>query len=161
MIIFDRLRLQHVCSSCTFVCKLSSKSLPGIDDKPNNTFQFLSAASTVDPLALNNKVLSLELLLQIMECAGPVICNGEKFIQLVQSQLCVGRNGVSGDSLSPRPAYLLSTSQLEELCLYDNCIGATGVKSLVAALPTSQITQIDLWAGKTYYLSRVGNCNSV
>ena len=76
------------------LCKLSSKSLPGIDDKSTTAGnflaqQFLSSTTTVDPLALNNKVLSLELLLQIMDCAGNVICNGEKFVHLVQSNLCV------------------------------------------------------------------------
>ena len=71
--------------------KLSSKELPGIDETTTMaTVQkptyFWESASAVDPLALHNKILSLELQLQAIECAGPVFCNGEKFIQLVQSQ---------------------------------------------------------------------------
>lgn len=69
--------------------KLSSKALPGIDDVDATPGTFFSATIAVDPLALNNKVLSLELILQAMESAGDLICNGERFIQLVQSQLCV------------------------------------------------------------------------
>ena len=75
------------------LCKLSSKELPGVDDSSTTPANFLaqqfSTTPQVDPLALNNKVLSLELILAIMECAGNAFCNGERFIQLVQSQLCV------------------------------------------------------------------------
>ncbi len=71
--------------------KLSSKEIPGIDEntstasvqKPTSFFQ---TASTVDPVALHNKILSLELQRRAIECSGPVFCNGEKFIQLIQSQ---------------------------------------------------------------------------
>lgn len=71
--------------------KLSSKEIPGIDEntstvsvqKPTSFFQ---TASTADPVALHNKILSLELQRRAIECAGPVFCNGEKFIQLIQSQ---------------------------------------------------------------------------
>ena len=73
--------------------KLSSKALPGIDDDSINPSNFLNVqfltTTTVDPLALHNKVLSLELILCMMECAGPAICLGDKFVHLVQSQLCV------------------------------------------------------------------------
>jgi brefeldin A-inhibited guanine nucleotide-exchange protein len=73
--------------------KLSSKELQGIDDKSTTQANFLTrqifTTTSVDPLALNNKVLSLELICQIMESAGDNICYGEKFVHLVQSQLCV------------------------------------------------------------------------
>jgi brefeldin A-inhibited guanine nucleotide-exchange protein len=73
--------------------KLSSKELQGIDDKAVTAANFLTRQiftnNTVDPLALSNKVLSLELICQIMECAGDNICYGEKFVPMVQSQLCV------------------------------------------------------------------------
>ena len=72
--------------------KLSSKELQGIDDNAVTAANFLTRqifTNSVDPLALNNKVLSLELICQIMECAGDNICYGEKFVHLVQSQLCV------------------------------------------------------------------------
>ncbi|CAJ1959317.1 unnamed protein product [Cylindrotheca closterium] len=73
--------------------KLSSKALQGIDDKDTTASNFLTrqifTTNTFDPLALNNKVLSLELICQIMECAGDNICYGEKFVQMVQAQLCV------------------------------------------------------------------------
>ena len=75
------------------LCKLSSKELPGVDDASTTPANFLaqqfSTTPQVDPLALNNKILSLELILAIMECAGDAFCNGERFVQLVQSQLCV------------------------------------------------------------------------
>ena len=75
--------------------KLSSKDLAGLDETTttasvqkaaSSAYSFFQAASTVDPLALHNKILSLELQLQAIECAGPAFCNGDKFIQLVQSQ---------------------------------------------------------------------------
>mmetsp|Transcript_59953 Transcript_59953/g.147342 ORF Transcript_59953/g.147342 Transcript_59953/m.147342 type:complete len:2142 (-) Transcript_59953:113-6538(-) len=73
--------------------KLSSKPLPGLDDKSNSSSflsqSFFASSAAVDPLALNNKILSLELILHSMECAGRNVCNGEKVIHLVQSQLCV------------------------------------------------------------------------
>eukprot|EP00934_Nitzschia_sp_Nitz4_P000938 Nitzschia sp. Nitz4//scaffold97_size77645//35123//41576//NITZ4_005518-RA/size77645-processed-gene-0.93-mRNA-1//-1//CDS//3329560656//938//frame0 len=73
--------------------KLSSRELPGIDDKSVTPTNFLAqqffTSTPIDPLALNNKVLSLELLLTIMEYAGDVLCYGDKFVHLVQSQLCV------------------------------------------------------------------------
>jgi brefeldin A-inhibited guanine nucleotide-exchange protein len=73
--------------------KLSSKTLPGIDDNTTTPTNFLAqqflTTTTVDPLALNNKVLSLELILQVMDLAGEDLCYEEKFIHLVQSQLCV------------------------------------------------------------------------
>lgn len=84
--------------------KLSSKELPGIDDKSTTTTNFLAQQfftfTAVDPLALNNKVLSLELILTAMECAGDALCNGERFIHLVQAQLCVAllKNCMSNNS---------------------------------------------------------------
>lgn len=84
--------------------KLSSKELPGIDDKSTTTTNFLAqqffTTTTVDPLALNNKVLSLELILTIMECAGDALCHGERFVHLVQAQLCVAllKNCMSNNS---------------------------------------------------------------
>ena len=84
--------------------KLSSKELPGIDDKSTTPTNFLAhqffTATTVDPLALNNKVLSLELILTVMECAGDYLCYGERFVHLVQSQLCVAllKNCISNNS---------------------------------------------------------------
>jgi brefeldin A-inhibited guanine nucleotide-exchange protein len=75
------------------LCKLSSKDLPGVDDNTATPSNFLAQqfSTTVytDPLALSNKVLSLELIQALMECAGDAFCNGEKFIHLVQTQLCV------------------------------------------------------------------------
>eukprot|EP00980_Cylindrotheca_fusiformis_P007137 scaffold1501_cov130-Cylindrotheca_fusiformis.AAC.6 len=73
--------------------KLSAKELQGIDDKAVTAANFLTrqifTTNTVDPLALSNKVLSLELICQIMECAGDLFCSGEKFVHMVQAQLCV------------------------------------------------------------------------
>ena len=84
----------HIDSYVLFrsLCKLSSKELPGMDDGSTGASSFLAQqfASAVDPLALNNKVLSLELILALMERAGDAVCHGERFISLVQTQLCVG-----------------------------------------------------------------------
>ena len=71
--------------------KLSSKEIPGIDETTSTaTIQkptsFWQTASTADPVAIQNKILSLELQRRAIECAGPVFCNGDKFIQLIQSQ---------------------------------------------------------------------------
>jgi brefeldin A-inhibited guanine nucleotide-exchange protein len=73
------------------LCKLSSKELPGMDAGLSGASSFIAQqfASAVDPLALNNKVLSLELILSLMERAGDAVCHGERFINLVQTQLCV------------------------------------------------------------------------
>jgi brefeldin A-inhibited guanine nucleotide-exchange protein len=73
------------------LCKLSSKELPGMEDGSSGASSFLAQqfAAAVDPLALNNKVLSLELILALMERAGDAVCHGERFIHLVQTQLCV------------------------------------------------------------------------
>lgn len=84
--------------------KLSSKELAGIDDKSTTPTNFLAqqflTTTTVDPLALNNKILSLELILTAMECAGGSLCNGERFVHLIQAQLCVGllKNCMSNNS---------------------------------------------------------------
>jgi len=84
--------------------KLSSKELPGIDDSSTTPTNFLAqqffTVSAADPVALNNKVLSLELILTAMECAGDALCNGERFVHLVQAQLCVAllKNCMSNNS---------------------------------------------------------------
>lgn len=72
------------------LCKLSSKALVGEDGNkgPGNMMSFVSN-QTVDPLALNSKILSLELLQMVLEYSGPAFCTGEKFIYAVQNYLCV------------------------------------------------------------------------
>ena len=77
------------------LCKLSSKTLPGDENVMTSTpasamgANFFSAAPPVDPLALNSKILSLELILAVFEHCGDAFRNGEKFIYAVQSYLCV------------------------------------------------------------------------
>eukprot|EP00535_Pseudo-nitzschia_heimii_P012093 CAMPEP_0197196342 /NCGR_PEP_ID=MMETSP1423-20130617/32306_1 /TAXON_ID=476441 /ORGANISM="Pseudo-nitzschia heimii, Strain UNC1101" /LENGTH=2211 /DNA_ID=CAMNT_0042650137 /DNA_START=205 /DNA_END=6840 /DNA_ORIENTATION=+ len=72
--------------------KLSSKEIEGIDETtttvPDQNASFFrnSSTSTADMVALNNKILSLELQRRVIECAGPGFCNGAGFIQLMQSQ---------------------------------------------------------------------------
>ena len=70
------------------LCKLSSKELPGDGEPESNRAGLFS--SPPDPMALNNKVLSLELILAVMQLSGNAFCQGEKFIYLVQHYLCVG-----------------------------------------------------------------------
>ena len=69
------------------LCKLSSKELPGDGEADNRASLF---SSPPDPMALNNKVLSLELILAVMQFSGNAFCQGEKFIYLIQNYLCVG-----------------------------------------------------------------------
>jgi len=81
------------------LCKLSSKTLPGDENvnvtsssTPNNSSMgasFFSSAPIVDPLALNSKILSLELILAVFEHCGDAFRHGEKFVYAVQSYLCV------------------------------------------------------------------------
>jgi brefeldin A-inhibited guanine nucleotide-exchange protein len=90
------------------LCKLSSKTLPGDENVtvPTNAMGglgggagggvtssmggvFFSSAPTVDPLALNSKILSLELILAVFEHCGDAFRNGEKFVYAVKSYLCV------------------------------------------------------------------------
>jgi len=71
--------------------KLSSKEIQGVDENTSTVSiqkppSFFQTAPTADPVALHNKILSLELQRRAIECSGPVFCNGEKFIQLIQSQ---------------------------------------------------------------------------
>lgn len=80
------------------LCKLSSKTLPGDENVVGmNTSTpggaaanfFSNTQPQVDPLALNSKILSLELILAVFEHCGDAFRNGEKFIYAVQSYLCV------------------------------------------------------------------------
>ena len=77
------------------LCKLSSKTLPGDENVGmtntafNSSSNFFSTQTPVDPLALNSKILSLELILAVFEHCGDAFRNGEKFIYAVQSYLCV------------------------------------------------------------------------
>lgn len=73
---------------------LSSKKLPeSSDSNATNTISFpgrqLFNTVTIDTKTVKNKILSLELILLIMECAGDQIKRGPKFVTLVQSRLCV------------------------------------------------------------------------
>lgn len=70
------------------LCKLSSKELPGDGESEMNRPGLFSTPP--DPMALNNKVLSLELILAVMDFSGHAFCQGEKFVYLVQNYLCVG-----------------------------------------------------------------------
>lgn len=70
------------------LCKLSSKELPGDTEAESGRPGLFNTPS--DPMALNNKVLSLELILAVMDFSGNAFCQGEKFVYLVQNYLCVG-----------------------------------------------------------------------
>lgn len=70
------------------LCKLSSKELPG--DGESESRPGILFSTPADPMALNNKVLSLELIVAVMQFSGNAFCQGEKFIYLVQNYLCVG-----------------------------------------------------------------------
>ena len=59
------------------LCKLSQKGLQ--DD----------SGAQGDPIALQNKMLSLELILHVLQHSGPAFRNGERFIFAVRNYLCV------------------------------------------------------------------------
>jgi len=78
------------------LCKLSSKTLPGDENAlqintPGSAMggNFFSSAPIVDPLALNSKILSMELILVVLEHCGDAFRTGEKFVYAVRSYLCV------------------------------------------------------------------------
>lgn len=59
------------------LCKISMKALP---DDPNQV---------IDPIALQSKILSLELILSILEASGPSFRSGDKFIYAIRQYLCM------------------------------------------------------------------------
>jgi brefeldin A-inhibited guanine nucleotide-exchange protein len=72
------------------LCKLSAKELPvDNENEPDRTRLFNTQIPATDPLALNSKILSLELILSAMDFCGEAFCQGERFIYLVQHYLCV------------------------------------------------------------------------
>jgi hypothetical protein len=58
------------------LCKLSMKALSDDPSEP------------IDPVGLQSKILALELLLSILEHAGPTFRTNEKFVYLVRNYLC-------------------------------------------------------------------------
>lgn len=77
------------------LCKLSSKSL---EDASTNKYVSFVSSGPVDPMSLQSKILSLELLLALLDNAGEAFCTSEKFIYAVQNYLCVSllKNCTSG-----------------------------------------------------------------
>ncbi|KAL7559104.1 hypothetical protein ACA910_017516 [Epithemia clementina (nom. ined.)] len=69
------------------LCKLSSKDLP-VDRENETSNRLFNTQATTDPLALNSKILSLELILASLDFCGEAFCEGERFIHLVQHYLC-------------------------------------------------------------------------
>ena len=69
------------------LCKLSSKDLP-VDNDNETATRLFNTHATTDPLALNSKILSLELILAAMDFCGEAFCEGERFIHLLQHYLC-------------------------------------------------------------------------
>lgn len=70
------------------LCKLSMKAITDDPSIPS------------DPVALQSKILSLELLLSILDHAGPTFRTSEKFVYLVRSYLCVSllKNATSSNT---------------------------------------------------------------
>jgi brefeldin A-inhibited guanine nucleotide-exchange protein len=79
------------------LCKLSSKN---IDETKSSMLTNFVSSGPVDPMALQSKTLSLELLLALLDNAGEAFCTLEKFIYAVQNYLCVSllKNCTSGDT---------------------------------------------------------------
>ena len=117
------------------LCKLSSKTLPGDENigmvpptgigssamMQGMSATFFSSTPTVDPLALNSKILSLELILAVFEHCGDAFQNGEKFVYAVQSYLCVSllKNCMSNHTVVAHLSlkiFLLLVSEVCTLC---------------------------------------------
>lgn len=64
------------------LCKLSMK---GLQDE--------TGGSHSDPIALQNKILSLEMILHILQRCGPGFQNGERFVYAIKQYLCVSLLG--------------------------------------------------------------------
>ena len=71
------------------LCKLSSKELPADTTVEPDKPRLFNTQIPTDPLALNSKILSLELILAAMDFCGDAFCQGERFVYLVQHYLCV------------------------------------------------------------------------
>jgi hypothetical protein len=74
------------------LCKMCSKELPvdaGSEPDTRPVPRLFNTHVPTDPLALNSKILSLELILSALDYCGDAFFEGEKFIYLVQNYLCV------------------------------------------------------------------------
>jgi hypothetical protein len=74
------------------LCKMCSKELPvDVGNEPDTrpVPRLFNTQAPTDPLALNSKILSLELILSALDYCGDAFFEGEKFIYLVQNYLCV------------------------------------------------------------------------
>jgi brefeldin A-inhibited guanine nucleotide-exchange protein len=60
-------------------CALCKQSMKGMADDPN---------VPLDPIALQSKTLSLELLLSVLDDPGTSFCSGQKFILAIRKYLC-------------------------------------------------------------------------
>lgn len=113
------------------LCKLSSKTLPGDENVGNElgmgsaggVTSYFSPAPVVDPLALNSKILSLELILAVFEHCGDAFRHGEKFVYAVQSYLCVSllKNCMSNQTVVAHLSlkiFLLLVSSEVSVCLH-------------------------------------------
>jgi len=116
------------------LCKLSSKTLPGDENvgmvpptgigssamMQGMSATFFSSTPTVDPLALNSKILSLELILAVFEHCGDAFQNGEKFVYAVQSYLCVSllKNCMSNHTVVAHLSLKIFLLLVSEVCTF-------------------------------------------
>lgn len=68
------------------LCKLSMKGLHSETEMGSASG---IANNSSDPIILQNKILSLELVLNVLRNSGPAFRNGEKFISSIKNYLCV------------------------------------------------------------------------
>ena len=88
------------------------------------TTGFFSSTPAVDPLAINSKMLSLELISAVFEHCGDAFRNGEKFVYAVQTYLCVSllKNCMSNQTVVAHLSlkiFLLLVSFLRRLFVLD------------------------------------------
>jgi hypothetical protein len=125
------------------LCKMCSKELPvdvGSEPDTRSVPRLFNTQVPTDPLALNSKILSLELILSLLDYCGDAFFEGEKFIYLVQNYLCVAllKNCVSSHT---QVAFL---SQKIFLVLVSNS------SSVPSSIATMQYSDSDT-AANTYF----------
>ena len=79
---------------------------------------YFSSVPAVDPLALNSKILSLELILAVFDHCGDAFRHGEKFVYAVQSYLCVSllKNCMSNQTVVAHLSLKIFLLLVSDLC---------------------------------------------
>jgi hypothetical protein len=71
------------------LCKLSMKGLYDDSDLANATRNVRGSEWDASAVAIQNKILSLELILHILQTCGPAFQSGDKFCEAIRKYLCI------------------------------------------------------------------------